>query len=105
MLKIMIFVALLKGTINRILSYYEEYSQVAYLATFAVKSSRKRNNIGQKLVEILRQVLESKGYNGTRGVAREEGVLLYKKCKFEIVSDPVMNASLEMIDFKMVCRI
>ncbi|WP_314063167.1 GNAT family N-acetyltransferase [uncultured Vagococcus sp.] len=87
------------------LSYYEEKPQAAHLTAFAVKSSHQRTGIGKKLIEMLIKDLKSKGYEEIRVDAREEAVSFYKKCKFEIVSGPVINEILGVIDFKMVCHI
>lgn len=94
-----------EGQLIGTLSYYEEEPQTAHLTAFAVKSNHQRNGVVKQLIEMLIKDLKNKDYKGIRVDTREVAVPFYKKCKFEVVSGPVMNASLEVIDFKMVCRI
>ncbi|MHC5227787.1 GNAT family N-acetyltransferase [Enterococcus sp. LJL99] len=84
------------------LSYYEEADQIAHLTAFAVAIAHQKRGIGKKLLELLIQELQKKGYREIRVDARELAVPFYKKCGFEIVSGPVINQALKVVDFKMV---
>lgn len=49
--------------------------------------------------------LKSKQYQWIEVDARQEAVDFYKKCYFEIISDPILNENLQVLDTRMVYSI
>lgn len=83
------------------LSFYQSKPKTAHLTTFAAKESYQHRGIGSQLVQALINYLRDASYAEIQVDAREEAVLFYQKCHFNVLEGPITNPHLNVIDFKM----